>query len=238
MIYISALVLGLVGSLHCAGMCGPIALALPLNNRSWFTRIGGSLLYNLGRAVTYALMGAVLGLAGMGLTLGGMQQWVSITLGALMILAVLVPRLGVAGQQLIRFSDKVTGIVKKPLARLFKLRTYPSLFTIGLLNGFLPCGLVYIALAGALVMSRVVESSLYMIFFGLGTLPMLVAISVAGNLISVRIRNRLTKLIPFIIILLGTLFILRGLNLGIPYVSPKLGQSHGKAVMECCQPKN
>ena len=236
--FASALMLGLVGSLHCAGMCGPIAIALPLNNQSWFSRISGGLLYNAGRTFTYSVLGAFFGLAGMGLALGGLQQWVSIILGAAMILAVLIPRLGSAGKKLAGLTDSLTGLMKKPFVRLFKARTFGSLFIIGLLNGFLPCGLVYIALAGALVMSRVHEGALYMVFFGIGTIPMMLAISLAGNIISQKLRNRLSKAIPLFIILLGILFILRGLNLGIPYISPKLSQEGEKATMECCDPKN
>jgi sulfite exporter TauE/SafE len=234
----SAFLLGLVGSLHCAGMCGPIAIALPLSNQSWLARISGGLLYNAGRTITYGILGAIFGFAGMGLALGGMQQWASIILGAIMILAVVVPMLGVAGQKIVRISDSATSILKKPFIRLFKARTYSSLFLIGLLNGFLPCGLVYIALAGALVMSKVHQGALYMVFFGLGTIPMMLAISLAGNLLSLKIRKRLSKIIPVFIILLGILFILRGLNLGIPYVSPKLKMHEEKVTMECCHPKN
>lgn len=230
--------LGLVGSLHCAGMCGPIAIALPLNNQSWFARISGGLLYNTGRTITYGLLGAIFGLAGMGLALGGMQQWVSIILGTFMILAVIIPRLGAAGKRMASFTDRLTGQLKKPFIKLFRMRTYSSLFIIGLLNGFLPCGLVYIALAGALVMSQVHEGALYMIFFGIGTIPMMLAISVAGNILSQKLRQKLSKVIPLFIILLGILFILRGLNLGIPYISPKLSQEGDKATMECCHPKN
>ena len=218
-------------------MCGPIAIALPLNNQSWFARIIGGLLYNTGRTITYAVLGAVFGLAGMGLALGGLQQWVSIILGAVMILAVLIPRMGAAGNQMTLFTDKISGLLKKPFVRLFRIRTYGSLFIIGLLNGFLPCGLVYIALAGALVMSRVYEGAFYMIAFGLGTIPLMLAISIAGNIISQKLRKRLSKAIPVFIILLGILFILRGLNLGIPYISPKLSQDGEKATMECCRPK-
>ena len=234
----AALLLGFVGSLHCAGMCGPIAIALPLNNQSWFARISGGLLYNIGRTITYAVLGAVLGLAGMGLALGGMQQWISIILGAVMIMAVLIPRMGAAGNKLAILTDSLTVRLKNPFVKLFRIRTYRSLFIIGLLNGLLPCGLVYIALAGALVMSRVYEGAFYMIFFGIGTIPMMLAISVAGNILSRNLRKNLSKAIPVFIILLGILFILRGLNLGIPYISPKLIQKGEKATMECCQPKN
>lgn len=93
MYIISAIVLGLMGSFHCVGMCGPIALALPLNNTNWFTRIFGSLLYNVGRAITYALMGAVFGIVGEGLQLGGFQRWISIIMGSVMVLAVVFPAL-------------------------------------------------------------------------------------------------------------------------------------------------
>jgi sulfite exporter TauE/SafE len=236
--FAAAFMLGLVGSLHCAGMCGPIALALPLNNQSWFSRISGGLLYNLGRTLTYGLLGAIFGLAGMGLALGGLQQWVSILLGVLMILAVLMPRIGAVGKKITGASENLTGYLKKPFIRLFRLRSYKSLFLIGLLNGFLPCGLVYIAVAGALVMSEYYQGALYMIFFGLGTIPMLLAISIAGNVISQKLRKRLTKAIPIVIILLGILFILRGLNLGIPYLSPEIVSQGEKATMECCHPKN
>jgi uncharacterized protein len=219
-------------------MCGPIAIALPLNNQSWFARISGGLLYNIGRTITYAILGAVFGLAGMGLALGGMQQMVSIIIGAVMILAVLIPRLGAAGIKIAALTDSISGLLKKPFIKLFRVRTYGSLFIIGLLNGFLPCGLVYIALAGALVMSRIYEGAFYMIIFGTGTIPMMLAISVAGNIISQKLRKKLSKAIPIFIIFLGVLFILRGLNLGIPYISPKLSQQGDKANMECCRPKN
>jgi uncharacterized protein len=236
--YLAPILLGLVGSLHCAGMCGPVALALPLNNQSWFARISGGLLYNSGRIVTYAALGAVFGLAGMGFALGGAQQWVSIIIGSFMILAVMIPWIGGAGNKIAVLTDSFSRLLKKPFVKLFRIRTYSSLFMIGLLNGFLPCGLVYIALAGALLMSRVYEGTLFMAAFGIGTIPMMLAISVAGNVLSQKIRKRLSKIIPVFIIFLGILFILRGLNLGIPYISPKLGQHNEKPTMECCQPKN
>jgi len=235
--YLEAFLLGLVGSLHCAGMCGPIAVALPLNNESWFTRITGGLLYNTGRTITYAFLGAVLGLAGMGLSLGGLQQWASILLGIAMILAILVPRLGAVSKPVYRLSDFIAGILKKPFSSLFRTKTYRSLFVIGLLNGFLPCGLVYIALAGALVMSHAAGGALYMALFGLGTAPMLLVISLAGNILSQKLRARLSKVIPVFIVMLGIIFILRGLNLGIPYLSPKIDKANDQAVIECCESK-
>jgi sulfite exporter TauE/SafE len=235
--YISALIVGLVGSLHCAGMCGPIAIAIPLNNSSWLSRISGTLLYNTGRTLTYALLGAIFGLAGLGLALGGLQQWVSIALGIVMILSVLIPKVGAMGKSVTRISNLATSQVKKLFGKYFRVRTYTSLFILGLLNGLLPCGLVYIALAGALVMSHVYEGALYMVFFGLGTIPMMMALSLAGNVISGKLRTRLNRFLPYFIVLLGIIFILRGMNLGIPYLSPKINKTATESTMECCHPK-
>ena len=235
---ISALIVGLVGSLHCAGMCGPIAIALPLDNRSWFDRISGGLLYNTGRILTYGFMGAIFGLAGMGLALGGLQQWISIAVGAIMVLSILIPGIASANSTFTRFIDPLTSCLKKAFGKFLTRKTYPSLFMLGLLNGFLPCGLVYIALAGALITSNVYEGTFYMLLFGLGTIPMMLAISLAGNLISLKLRKSLSRIIPYFIVLLGLLFILRGLNLGIPYISPKLSQQGDTTTMECCPPKN
>ncbi len=236
--FYSALLIGLVGSMHCAGMCGPIAIAVPLNNNTWFARISGGLLYNGGRIITYGLLGLIFGLAGKGISLGGLQQWASILIGAVMIAGVLLPFIGKSGQNLQVFLDKFTFGLKSSFGKLFRVRTYRSLFTIGLLNGFLPCGLVYIALAGAILMSSPQYGALYMIIFGLGTIPMMLGISLAGNLISLRFRKRISRIIPYFIIILGILFILRGMNLGIPYISPKLNKTAEMVSMDCCHKKN
>ena len=103
---------------------------------------------------------------------------------------------------------------------MFSIRSYTSLFFIGMLNGLLPCGLVYMAIAGAIGCGEVLTGTLYMILFGLGTIPMLLGITLAGNMMSFTIRKRINKLIPILVVIVGILFILRGLSLGIPYLSP------------------
>ncbi len=219
-ILISALTLGLMGSFHCVGMCGPIAVALPLKNDNWFTRIFGGVLYNLGRAITYGLMGLVFGLVGQGLKLGGFQQWVSIIMGSIMVLSVFFPFLF---RNKVNFDKMVAvyvGRLKSKFGYLFTARSYQSLLIIGLLNGLLPCGLVYMAIAGAIATANVVSGIAFMFVFGLGTMPLLLLVSLAGNVISTSLRNKIRKFIPIIIVIIGLLFILRGLNLGIPYVSP------------------
>lgn len=219
-VFLSALSLGLLGSFHCIGMCGPIALAIPLNTKSWLTRAVGALIYNIARAITYAIMGLVFGLLGRGIAMGGFQQWISIIMGSIMILSVISPQIFKN-----RFKSKnnlfsLVGRIKSSLGKLFAKRSFSALFFIGLLNGLLPCGLVYFALAGALATGSAYNGALFMFAFGLGTLPMLFAVSILGNLITLELRKKITRLIPYTIVFVGVLFILRGLTLGIPYLSP------------------
>jgi sulfite exporter TauE/SafE len=219
-IFISALVLGLMGSFHCAGMCGPIAIALPLHGNTIPQKIFGGALYNIGRTITYGIMGAVFGMLGQGLQLIGFQQKVSVIMGALMIISVLFPALFKNQYRMDKSWFSFVGKLKKTIAQMFSIRSFQSLFFIGMLNGLLPCGLVYMAIAGAIGTGGIAEGSLYMILFGLGTIPMLLAISLAGNVLSIAVRNKINKLIPVLVVVVGILFILRGLSLGIPYLSP------------------
>lgn len=219
-IIISALVLGLMGSFHCAGMCGPIALALPLHGNSFGQKIFGGVLYNLGRTVTYAIMGAAFGFVGQGLGLIGFQQWISVIMGSVMVITALFPSLYQGKQGAVNRWTILVGKLRSRMGKLFAVRSFSSLFLIGLLNGLLPCGLVYMAIAGAIGTEKVLMGSAFMAVFGLGTIPMMLFIALAGNLLSSAVRTRINSLIPILVIIVGLLFILRGLNLGIPYLSP------------------
>jgi uncharacterized protein len=228
--YIQAIVIGLLGSFHCIGMCGPIALSLPLKGNRWSTKLASALLYNLGRIIVYSLLGFIFGLMGYGMSFWGIQRWISITAGVIMIFSVLFPylvrRINASG-----FITKFLASYKSNFSRFFGVKSYYSIFAIGILNGFLPCGLVYIAIAGALVSNSAINGALYMMFFGLGTIPVMLLVALVGNVISLKLRNNIKKIIPVVIILIGLLFILRGLNLGIPYISPQLvSHSHPS----CC----
>lgn len=216
----SALLLGLAGSFHCLGMCGPIVVALPLHGNTLAQKIYGGTLYNLGRTVTYGVMGAIFGLLGQGLELVGFQQVVSVVMGALMVISVLFPSLFRNQYDLTKSSFKLVGKLKKSISNMFSVRSFQSLFIIGLLNGLLPCGLVYIALAGALATGNAATGTLYMVLFGLGTIPMLLALGVAGNVVSAQARKKISRLIPVLVVIVGIFFILRGLNLNIPFLSP------------------
>ena len=235
----TAFLVGLVGSAHCAGMCGPIALALPLRSDIWVRRVAGGLIYNTGRILTYVLLGAVFGLLGKGLHMAGFQRWASIIVGVLMIAFVVIPLLF---KQMPSLNTVLEGYSSRMIGgfrALFRSSSYPSLFGIGLLNGILPCGLVYVAVAGAINTGGVLPGMMYMALFGAGTVPVMLAVSLAGSMISLKLRIFINRMSPYVIVLLGAIIILRGLSLGIPYISPKaealtpvVEKAHS-----CCHPK-
>ncbi|MCB0595785.1 MAG: sulfite exporter TauE/SafE family protein [Lewinellaceae bacterium] len=212
----TAFTIGLLGSLHCVGMCGPIALSLPYQgSRRWHAAVN-VLLYNLGRVATYCLLGLLIGLVGRGFFLAGFQSYVSIGLGAL-LLAIALFSINVESSLLrIPFVQRLNSWVKQQLGRLLRRRGPGRLFLIGLLNGLLPCGLVYMAIAGALAAGRIFDSALYMALFGIGTIPLMLATALAGQFIQLQWRARLRKLIPVFLVGFALLFILRGLNFDVP----------------------
>lgn len=217
----AAISIGLVSSFHCLGMCGPIAFALPLNRSSLASQVAGGIAYNLGRLSTYAVLGLLFGLIGKSLVLAGAQRSLSVGAGIIMILSVLLPK-AIKGLNLDFYTYKYIGKLKSVFATMFKKSSYESLFIIGGLNGLLPCAMVYIALAGAVAQGDALGGLTFMAFFGMGTLPMMLGATYVGGFISVKFRNKLQKAIPIIILIIGVLFILRGMNLGIHYVSPEI----------------
>lgn len=220
MLYLTAFLTGLLGSFHCAGMCGPIAFALPGNVKEGASFYFGRLLYNLGRMFSYATLGLFFGAFGLGLKLAGLQQSVSIGVGVIILLMVAYQFFLKKGELFNLFSMFSSSFIQK----LFKSRNRFALFGIGVFNGFLPCGFVYIAILGASVTQDMFSGALFMLCFGLGTLPMMYGVSILGQFISSSIRQKLSRLSPFFAILIAVLFILRGLNLGIPYVSPAISE--------------
>lgn len=226
----TALVLGLAGSLHCAGMCGPLALALPAPATGSRAYVLGRLAYNGGRVMTYAVLGLFFGWLGRTLFVAGFQQWVSVGLGALLLTGLLVsPRL----MHWLPVSRLVSAL-KQAMAGALRRRGLSSLLLLGLLNGLLPCGLVYVACAGAAATGGTGSGALYMVVFGLGTVPVMFAISLSGTLLHAAMRRWVLKAMPASVGLVAVLLILRGLGLGIPYVSPDLT---GKAGTSCCPPE-
>jgi hypothetical protein len=233
---ITAFTIGLVGSLHCLGMCGPIAIGIPLHKDNWFKKVTGGILYNSGRIITYGILGAIFGLLGRGIQLAGLQQWASIGIGIIMIVSVIFP---VIFREKIRIDKLFTGYASRVIGsfrNLFTKSSLSSLLLIGLLNGLLPCGLVYMAIAGALNTNDMMMGIAFMVMFGIGTTPALLILSLAGNVVSSRFKAKAGKVIPVFIVILGLLFILRGMSLGIPYVSPKTQKLEVKQEMNTKEP--
>jgi len=213
-------ILGLLGSLHCIGMCGPIAMILPVSKTNATKKHFQIILYHLGRIVTYSLLGTVFGLVGKGLLLTGLQQQLSIIIGVIMILLIVFPKISHTLTFKISPLTKVLNTLKLQLGLYLKKESYYAIFTIGFFNGFLPCGMVYLALVGAIAMESLFESTLYMFLYGLGTVPLLSVLIYVKDAFSNTFRNQLQKAIPVFVVVIGVLFIIRGLGLGIPYVSP------------------
>lgn len=217
----TALIFGLLGSFHCVGMCGPIAFLLPVDRSNTLKKTGQIFMYHFGRILAYSLIGLIFGLIGKSLNLFGIQQQLSIGIGLLMILVVLIPSQIFNKYNLSKPLYKVISKVKSRLGTELKRKSPDTFLTIGFLNGFLPCGLVYMAVFGALAMGNALEGSLYMALFGLGTIPLMTTAVYLGNFLTAKVKQHIRKTIPVFVILIGCLFVLRGLGLGIPYLSPK-----------------
>jgi sulfite exporter TauE/SafE len=201
-------------------MCGPIAMMLPVDRNNQAKKVTQIITYHLGRLFAYSTIGFIFGLLGKGFLLAGMQQKMSIFIGIAMILIILIPEKVVANYNFSKLIFKVISKIKTTLGTQFKNKSYKSLFTIGLLNGFLPCGMVYVALFGAIAMQSPSLGILYMVLFGLGTVPMMSSIVYLNSFLTISIRNKIQKAISYVAVFIGIVFILRGLGLGIPYISP------------------
>lgn len=216
----TAFIFGLISSFHCIGMCGPIAMMLPVDRTNEAKKVTQIITYHLGKLTAYGILGLIFGLLGRTFYLAGIQQKLSIIVGILMIMVAIIPENVFAKYNFSKPVYRVVSKLKSSLGQQFKSKSYQSLFTIGLLNGFLPCGMVYVAIFGAIAMQSVSMGIVYMLLFGLGTIPLLTAVIYVSNLLSISLRRTLQKMIPIVAVLIGMLFIIRGLGLDIPYLSP------------------
>ena len=227
---IIAFTMGIIGSFHCIGMCGPLALAIPLDNENIHAKFFGAFIYNLGRIFTYSVFGLVFGMVGKSLALFGFQQWLSVIAGSGILIYLFFRKwFQAAGKG---NTNPFFFRVRILLQRLFLKRTFGALFLIGALNGLLPCGLVYMAITGAIAIGNIKGSILFMAAFGAGTLPAMWAVAFFGNFISIGIRKKLKSVYPVIIGCMGMLLIVRGLGLGGGFLSPKIVPQ--KTAIECC----
>ena len=225
---LAAFIMVFVGSLHCAAMCGPLVLAMPVVGAGREQILLSRVIYNSGRITAYSVLGLVFGLLGKSIVFAGFQQWLSITAGATMLVFVFLGH-----KQVSSSGWHAASWIKSTFRTFLHRRTYPAIFALGAANGLLPCGLVYLAGTASASSGDVTSACIYMLVFGLGTLPMMLAIGLSGpSMMKYLHRFRLQPLVPVAVSLIALSLILRGLALGIPYISP--GVSNGAIVCPAC----
>lgn len=217
---LSALTLGFFTGFHCLGMCGPIALSLGLSKKQQVNFHLQNTTYQFGRIVTYSILGAILGIVGQTFQLAGFQTYLSIFVGVLMIVLALFTFGSPNFASKVPFFSNFLIKVKMQLGKLLRKTDYSSRFLTGILNGLLPCGMVYVAMTASLAAGGIWQGALFMALFGLGTFPFMFAAVLFGNLLNASVRTKFLKAVPIFMIVLGALFVVRGLELGIPYLSP------------------
>lgn len=222
----SGFLLGLVSSLHCIGMCGPLALALPGGN----SKLQTALVYNSGRIVTYALLGLIFGLTGRMFFESRFQQVFSISLGVLMLVLLLQQLFFRQQFAKVTFASGMYKKLQSVIYSLLQQKSSGAFFLLGAANGLLPCSMVYMAITGAMASGSVEAGMLFMVFFGIGTTPAMFTLSYFGYAISLTARNRIRKLFPVMLSLIAILLIIRGLNLNIPFLSPYMYHNAAHAV--------
>lgn len=221
-LFMTAFVLGLSSSFHCVGMCGPLLLALPTSTSTkyqWVEKI----IYHAARIFTYALLGILVGFAGWRLQVASLQQFFSLTIGIILIIYVFAGRFFANTTWLLAFNK----IIFSFFGFAAKQKGQRGTLLLGVANGLLPCGMVYIALTGAMATSKILDAATFMLLFGLGTLPLLFVFNIYGIRLQVSVKQRIKLVAPAVIAIMGILLILRGLNLGIPFISPHFVNSGG-----------
>jgi uncharacterized protein len=219
----TAFLLGLAGSLHCAGMCGPLVLALAKTRPRTVLDSTGRVFYHLGRVASYCLLGLMLGLLDHLVVPAGFQRWLSILLGVALLGGLLVA----AKVPLAAPVMKWVTLLRSSMRGLFQRNSLAAQALMGALNGLLPCGLVYVAAVGATATGHPGAGAAYMACFGLGTWPLMLGIHFAGQRLPLPSRLSLGSITRAAVLLMAVLLILRGLELGIPFVSPDLSSAIG-----------
>lgn len=233
MYLLTAFGLGLVSSVHCIGMCGPIAVLIKQKTPN----SGIIPHYHAGRILGYTFLGLLFGVFGKGLSLGGLQQNLSVFFGVAMILYVLIPYFQKKFKQLefvlIPYHRKLKEVFSKNLSLSRPINRFIS----GLLNSMLPCGMIYLALIGALSANSIWQGGAIMLFFGFGTLPLFSILLLTQSAIkSQSFQHAMKKALPILILFMGVALIVRGAGLGLHY-SPDFGDLSIATIKACFTPK-
>lgn len=225
-IFISALLLGLASSLHCIGMCGPLVMSVPVQHLPQHKKLFGILLYQFGRIATYMILGVLAGLIGWRISVASWQQVFSIAMGVVILLFLISTFIFKKIEGWVWVNQKITKLILWSMRR----HSFSGMYVMGAANGLLPCGMVYIAIGGAMATGTIVNAMVFMFVFGLGTLPALFSLAFWGTRLSWQNRQAMRKLVPYIVGLTAILLIIRGLNLNIPYLSPFISERSADTV--------
>ena len=235
----TAVILGLVSSFHCVGMCGPIAFLLPIDRTNKAKGTFQVMSYHLGRIAAYSLIGLVIGLLGKGFNLLGVQQYMSIAIGVGMLAILGLPYTAKKLKFDVAWYHRLLGKLKNQIGLNLKNKSLDTFLSLGFLNGFLPCGMVYIAAFTALTLGSLTQGTLYMMLFGLGTIPLMTAVVFLRRLVTPIIKRKIKNAAPVVLAVMACLLIVRGLGLGIPYLSPANQIDTISAAQEChTEPQN
>lgn len=229
-------ILGITVSLHCAGMCGPLVLVLNSERQNLGKVLLKNFLYGLGKTITYFALGMVIGSIGFGVHIAGMQQYLSLATGIILLIVVLMKAMKIEPK--IVFFEEINSKIKRGITLLIVRNNIKGALVFGLLNGLLPCGVLYIALSVALNSGTPLNSGLYMASFGFGTLVMLFAIALGGNFINRSFRKYTPLVSRALSVIVALMLIIRGLNIGVQYLSPKVVSNNDGDKLECCKPSD
>lgn len=220
-----AFLMGLLGSLHCAVMCGPIVLGLPLKQSGNWHTFGQIFLYQVGRVLAYTLLGIGIGIVGSSLKFYANQEALGILIGLVLILFSFFHLSGnyLTGVQ--KLQIKLVGPISRLMGQVFKLPFWA--FFAGFLNGLIPCGIVYLALAAALNQASIKDAGFFMFLFGVGTTPLMFFVSIGGVYLKKYVKFNTQRIIPWFMLFMGVLFVLRGMDLDIPFFSPAKHFTYG-----------
>ena len=227
-----AITMGLMSSFHCIGMCGPIALALPVQKGNSWQIFAGLSVYNIGRAISYAMLGAVIGSVSSSLVWIGYLRYLSVLAGILMLAYVFWPSKQDRYFHPPKFWQQAVNKVKKGMSEMLRSRKLHGWFMLGMLNGLLPCGMVYLALISSVTTGSISGGGTFMLLFGIGTLPMMMAVGFFKNWFTPVLRTRIRKLTPVMLVVAGIWLVGRGIFIQYPSIgsgsSAQITICHGK----------
>jgi sulfite exporter TauE/SafE len=208
--------MGLTSSFHCVGMCGPISLALPVHKGTNLQKVAGLFLYNMGRALTYAILGFIIGSIGQTFSGFGLFRYMAIVIGVVMLVYAVWPTHLDRKLQMTSMWQRLIQKIKNQMRLHLKSNTKMSWFILGSLNGLLPCGMVYMALMTSLATGDYLHGGLFLFLFGLGTFPAMFAVGFFQEWFSPQIRTRIKKATPILIATAGIWLIVRGILIEYP----------------------